>query len=709
MAADKRADIWAFGVVLFEMLTGRQMFSGHTISDTLAAVLRTDPDWSVLPPETPAAIRRLLRRCLERELKRRMCDIGDARLEIEEALVAPPGLSPVAAGPLARGDLRWWFGGSILLALAGAAVAFVHFREAPPERAEVRFQVPAPEKTRFAAVFRLALSPDGRRLTFAGLNAEGRPVLWVRSLDSLDARPLPGTENAVCAFWSPDSRWIGFAAEGKLKKIEASGGQPQTLCNTPPAGGIAGAWNSDGVILFGAVPSGGGLLRVSQAGGEATRATTVDRSETAHAFPQFLPDGRHFIYFALSPEGENTGIYLGTLGGKERKRLLSTMFSAVYSPASANREKGHLLFLRDGTLMAQPLDARTFDLAGEAFPIAEQIGNFLAYGYYSAATNGALAYRSGGRTSANTQLIWFNREGKPLGAVGPLGGYNDLALSRDGKRVAVSQDDPQPGKRDIWLVDMAHGVPQRFTFGPREDWCPVWSPDGRRLFFASRRDGPDNIYQKDSGGTGTDEPLLKSDLAKNPLDWSPDGRFLMYYVEDPKTKADLWILPAGGDRKPMPFLQTPSNETQGQFSPGSEGAPAGAPRWVAYSSDESGAWQIYVQPFPGGTSGRGGKFQVSTGGGLQPRWRADGKELFYIAPDGKLMAVEVKMSPRFETGIPKALFTTRISGGTTSVHVFRYAVAPDGKRFLINTMPQTDEPNASPITVVLNWTAGLKK
>ena len=407
--------------------------------------------------------------------------------------------------------------------------------------------------------------------------------------------------------------------------------------------------------------------------------------------------------------------YLATLDGKERKLLVKSTYSAVYAPPASRQEKGYLLFLREGgALMAQPLDTRTYDLAGEPVPVADQVGNYLSYGLFSASANGVLAYWSGVGVAASTELMWFDRTGKPQGRLGPPGTYSDLALSAEGKRVAVSGAGPRLGRRDLWLLDVPRGVPQEFTFDSSVNWHPVWSPDASRVLFASNREGRYDIYQKDSGAAVNEELLLKSDLSKYPFDWSPDGRFVIYGVDDPKTKADLWILPmdagqAAGALKPgtpAPFLNSPFNETQGQFSPGPEGAPGGTPRWVAYSSDESGSFQVYVQPFPKGS----GKSQVSTNGGQSPRWRGDGKELFYLAPDGNLMAVEIRLSPRFEAEVPKALFMTHVLAVPLSgLSLFRYAVTADGKRFLIDSETQAGEPNASPITVVLNWTAGLKK
>jgi serine/threonine protein kinase/Tol biopolymer transport system component len=710
--ADKRADIWSFGVVLLEMLTRRQTFSGETVSDTLAAVLRADLDWSKLPADTPAAIRRLLRRCLERDRKCRLCDIGDARLEIEEAISAPVEQAPTStpAPTQARGSLRWWLAAVGLVTLAGAVVSVMHFRETPPEARPIRFSIAPTDKLQFPDPFRIALSPDGRRLALACSVAQNPRMVCVRSLDTEDVHPLAGTEGANAIFWSPDSRWIGFSTEGKLKKIDVSGGPPQTLCSTP-AVVQNGAWSRNGVILFASFPNGGGLFRVSQAGGEVTKLTTVDQSkgETAHGYQQFLPDNRHILYYALALSTGNGAVYLTTLDGKERKRILASPWAAAYAPGSGESGKGHLLFLRDGALMAQPMDSRTFDFAGEAFPVAEQIGSYLTSGYFSVSEHGDLAYRAGANSSSY-QLVWFGREGKSLSAVGPPGGYFDLALSPDGKRVAVtdrSRVSAINANADIWIIDIARGVPQKFTFDPAYDWFPVWSPDGSRVAFASRRDGPDNIYLKASSGTANEEPLLKSDVVKYPMDWSRDGKYLMYAANDLKTKRDLWVLPmeGNGERKPLPFLRTPFNVTQGQFRPG----PEKSPKWVAYSSDESGHYEVYVRPFPGGSSGAGGKFQISNGGGVQARWRADGKEIFYVAPDGKLMAVDVKTSPGFEAGAPRPLFTMRLPDLSNSGPVaFRYAVSQDGQRFLVDTFGQRDE-NTAPVTVVLNWLAAVKR
>ncbi len=682
---DKRADIWAFGVVLYEMLTGAQLFEGETVSDTLAHVLTKEPDWD----RAPAKTRRLLRDCLEKDPKQRLRDIGDGWRLLEE----PPAEHP-------HHSALPWAALAAVAILAALGLAVVHFRETPPQPVPVRFQIPAPDKTTFDGG--MALSPDGRRLAFIATGPDGRRMVWVRSLDSLAAQALPGTERAAFnPFWSPDSRFLGFAVQGMLKKVEATGGPPQTLCEIPGTI-IGGSWSRDGVIVFGAPNS--GLFRVSQAGGVATQFTKPDASlgETGHLRPWFLPDGRRFLYLTRNRNVEDDAIYLAALDGKARKRLVDARQAADYSPPAAGSENGHLLFLRDSTLMAQALDPKRFELAGDSFPVAEQVGSFLALGFFSVSANGVLAYRSGS-SGSNSQLVWFDRGGKSLGTLGQPADYlGGLALSPDGKRVAVSEVD-QAGKSDVWLLDVARGVHTRFTFDALST-RPTWSPDGMRLVFNSTRGGSPNIYQKDSSGSGNEELLLKSAF---PEDWSPDGRYLLYNFSDPKIgNRDLWVLPdpAGPpeNHKPIPYLQTPFSKGQGQFSPDGH--------WIAYTSDESGPsqYQVYVQSFPAGA----GKFQVSTGtGGTQPRWRRDGKEIFYLAADGKLMAVETQTAPTFEAGAPRALFDPQISRGRMPAWVYyRYDVTADGKRFLVSSGPAALESSASaPITVVVNWLAALKR
>jgi eukaryotic-like serine/threonine-protein kinase len=687
---NKRADIWAFGVVLYEMLAGRRLFEGEDVSEVLAQVITKEPDWDLVPEKA----RRLLRRCLRKDPRKRLRDIGDA-MELVEDATAP------TAPSRSRFSAKGWIAAAVLFVVAGVALPFAlaHLREKPAVAEPVRFQIAAPGKTSFENY--VAPSPDGRRLVFTATGADGRPSLWVRALDSLEARLLPGTENAGGPFWSPDSRFIAFGDGNKLKKVDVTGGPPITLCEVQNTVG-SGAWSQDGVIVFGGRGA-GALQRVSAAGGVAAPVTVLDplRQEGFHSFPSFLPDGRHFIYFRTSVRADSNGIYMGSLDAKPEqqatKRLLAVQYGAAYIP-TADSAVGRLLFLREGTLMTQPVDNRRLELVGEPVPIAEQVSsNNTVQGRFGVSPAGVLAYRTG-LASGGTSLTWYDRQGKVLGAAAELAPYATVALSPDGTRMAVTRGDPQNANLDIWLIEFARATSTRFTFDPAPDGFPVWSPDGSRIIFRSNRNGPGDLYQKAASGAGSDEVLFKSPEPKTPSDWSGDGRFLLYSVADPKTKNDLWILPLQGDRKPVPYLKTEFNETQGQFSPDS--------RFIAYRSDESGQSEIYVQPFPM-ASGGGGKWMVSRGGGAQPRWRRDGKELFYIARDRMVMAVDISTSPAFKAEIPKALFESALlPAGAT---VFRWDVSADGKRFLLNTLG-TDAASAAqpPITVVLNWQAGLK-
>jgi Tol biopolymer transport system component len=535
----------------------------------------------------------------------------------------------------------------------------------------------------------MAVSPDGRRLAFIAYY-EGRSLIWVRSLDSLSAQALAGTEGAQgvsSLFWSPDSRFIGFFAEGKLKKIDASGGASQTLCDAQNSRG--GTWNRAGVILF----SLGGnslLYRVSAAGGQPTPVTTLDpsRFERAHRWPYFLPDGRHFLFFVSSTQPESGGIFVGSLDAKETKRLLPSILNAEYSPP------GFLVFLRNEMLMAQRFDADQLQLAGEPFPIAERVAYNIGIGRgsFSVSENGTLAFRSGGGGQIN-QPIWFDRAGKQIGSLGAAGLYFTAGLSPDETRATVDRIDPQTGTADIWLFDLSSGIPSRFTTDPAGDSNSIWSPDGSRIVFHSSREGVRHLYQKTASGGGNEEVLLRTNEEKIPDDWSSNGQFIVYESLNPKTKKDLWILPMSGNAQSFPFLQTQFNELQAQFSPDG--------KWIAYTSDESGAPEVYVQTFPAS----GSRWRVSSGGGCQPKWRRDGKELFYIAADMNLLTVDVKLGGTFTASVPKPLYRTRIFSLTD----FRnhYAVSGDGQRFLI--VSTIEETSVTPISIVVNWTAELKR
>jgi serine/threonine protein kinase/Tol biopolymer transport system component len=643
---DRRCDIWSFGVVLFEMLACKRLFSGETISDTLAAVLRADIDWDMLPKGIPAKIQALLHRCLTRDRKQRLQAIGEARIAIEEYVANP--VTPA---------------------------------ELPAEMPVMRFEISIPPMT---DPISFALSNDGLLLAFVGIS-EGQQKLWLRPLDQLTALPLAGTEGAVHPFWSPDSRAIGFFAEGKLKRINIAGGAPQILADA--LHGTGGSWNREDVIVF-APAIGSALLRVPATGGNPVPVTHLDSPlQMQHAFPHFLPDGRHILFSSL---GTESGIYLGSLDSPELRRVIVAETAAYALP-------GYLLYTRQGTLFAQRFNPESGDLSGDVLQVADSLESATSFGMgrFSISDTGILAYQKSAGLDLR-QLAWFDRSGKEISRIGTPDSHNLRypELSPDGLIVATCR--AVHGNSDIWLSETARGVPVRFTFA-RFSVNPVWSPDGNWIAFSSVNNAVPNIYRKASSGTAGEELLRDSPLNEFPLHWSPDGKTLLFARMDAKTGIDLWALPLEGEREPFPFVKTNFESDNGQFSPNGRG--------VAYQCNESGRVEVYVQPFPD----PGGKWMISTGGGIAPRWRRDGKELFYIAPDGKLMAVTIRDTGQtLKAGAPVALFQTRIVfGGTTVRQKHQYAVAPTGRRFLINI--SADESKVLPITVVTNWPNTLKQ
>jgi Tol biopolymer transport system component len=719
---DRRTDIWAFGVVVFEMLTGRRAFVGDDISVTWASIMMKEPDWGALPSATPVGLRRLLSRCLRKDAKARMRDIGEARLQIEELIsgatedTAPALATQPRAGRRER--IVWLIAGLAVLAVAALAVPIVlYVGRAAPEPVVTRFEIQTPP-TSDATSF--ALSPDGRQLVFVA-TSEGAPRLWVRPLDRVTAQPLAGTEGASYPFWAPDGDAIGFFAGGKLKRINPADGAPQVLADAPAPRG--GTWNRDGVILF-APTAFSPLMRIAATGGTPVAMTRLAAGQASHRWPQFLPDDRRFLFLVAFGSSATRGVYVGALDGGEPMRVLEAETAAVYAPP------GVLLLVRQGVLVALDFDHTRGVVAGQPITVAQGVGldPGVARGTFAVSSTGVLAHRASG--GERRQLVWVDRAGTMRGTVG-LPDENALGnpeLSPDGQRVAVQR--AVEGNVDLWMIEVGRGVPSRFTFDASAEGDPVWSPDGRRVGFRSSRNAFMDLFEKLASGAADEQPLLETAEPKAPVAWSPDGSLLLYATQDPKTGTDLWALPVPGvrpstnapqqargalseskaagraepaeERKPFPVVQTPFDEAAGQFSPDGQ--------WVAYESNESGPREVYVQPFPG----PGRKWQVSMAGGNQPRWRPDGKELFYVAPDGRLMAVPVAVgadTQTLEAGAPMPLFATRLASGSGISGVVisskpQYAVARDG-RFLMNVA--VEGATAPPITVVLNWQEEVKQ
>jgi serine/threonine protein kinase/Tol biopolymer transport system component len=679
---DRKTDIWAFGCVLFEMLVGRPTFAGETVADTIAALLDREPDWRALPQQLSIPIRQLLRRCLEKDPKRRLQHIGDARLEIEDALRLPAGDHVVAEGrkPPARRFVRGLATGLAFGALV-TAVAFALKSRATPHQSpdpasnttEMRLQIVVPDSD----VSSFAMSPDGRNLAVRG-TADGSPRIWLRQMELDTARPLPGTDGGFYPFFSPDSRSIGFFAGGELKRIDIATGVVRTLASAPITRG--GAWSRDGMIVF-APSTTGPLYRIPAVGGLPVEATDIHPpQQTSHRFPYFLPDGRHFLFFAAGAP-DHQGVYVGSLDSTTTRRVLDADSAAVFASPD------YVLFVRQGTLMAQRFSLSTMKPVDDPLPVAAQVamrpGTIGAVALSS--SSGPIAYRP---SAEQRQLVWLDRFGRRAGTLGDPDSAQpaQIRLSPDGKTVAVHR--MVRGNTDVWLIESSRGIAQRFTSDRGTDYNPIWSPDGGRVVFNSDRNGGlDDLYEKSIDGSAKETLLMSSSEFKNATDWSSDGRWILFTSQNLTTGSDVWVLPMAGDRKASVVIQTPFTDTGGRFSPDS--------RWIAYVSNESGRNEIYVQAFPG-PGGR--RTQISTNGGTFPQWRHDGRELFYLGSDNRVMGVPVTLGQsNASAGTPAALFA--IPSGS------EYDASGDGQHFLLNTITEA----APPITVLLNWTPGLKK
>jgi Tol biopolymer transport system component len=692
-AVDKRTDIFAFGAILYEMLSGLRAFDGETAMDAVTAVLNNDP------PELPAAERRIppaltriVDRCLKKNPAGRFQSASDLAFALEG--VSSPSdtaaMAPIASGRtglLQNPRTAWAIAASCALLVALAIATTFYLRPAAPEPMVTRLEITTPPT---GDAYSMVLSRDGRQLAYVA-NGDHGSQLWVRPLDQVAAQPLAGTEGAIGPFWAPDGRAIGFFAEGKLKRIDLTGGAVQVLADVSNA--MGGAWSAGGVILF--TPSSTDpLLGVPATGGPVSSVTHLAAGQAGHHWPEFLPDGRRFLFVVSTGQPETYGIYVGSLGGGEPTRIMPNATEVAYAPP------GYLLLVARDVLVAYPFDAASATVTGEPIPVAQGVGSCCDIGAFSVSTQGILAYRGG--VATRRQLAWIDRTGKVLGAVGAVddSAPSFLDLSPDDQRVVFIR--AVQANIDIWLIRAGESAPRRFTFERAIDSGPVWSPDGSRIVFRTFRGGTYNLYEKPVNGTTDEQPLLVTPLPKAPQDWSRDGRLLLYSNQDPKTGTDLWALPMTGERKPFPVLQTRFDEIQGQFSPDG--------RWLAYASNESGRDEIYVQTFPEA----GGKWQISAAGGLQPRWRRDGQELFYVAPDNRLMAAPIRVAPgtkALEAGAPVPLFTTKLATGPNIVPAgfqarAQYAVAANG-RFLMNI--SADDGVISPITIVQNWAVGLRK
>ena len=686
-AVDSRADVWAFGVVLYEMITGARPFGGETISDTIASVLKTEPDLAGVPNE----LRRVLETCLQKDPRNRLRDIGDVWLLLDR---------PGPERPPASARRRALIAASAVAVAAVVAAVGVSWwtvrRELPPPREVVAFPVSAPDQSTFELGF--ALSPDGRSLAFPVRGKDGVVRVWVRTMDAVAARPVPGTEGVMrSVIWSPDGRFLAFPVDRAWKKVDLAGSAPVTLCEVEnPATLGGGVWTPDGVILFGGYRA-GAMRQVSAAGGPVSAVTALDasRQELAHGIPTLLPGGRHFLYINVSRSPEVNGIYVGSLDAKPEAqsttRLLESDRNVVFTRTAGG---DYLVFLRGGTLMRQRFDVDRLALAGEPEPVAQQVASQGALGLFALSDRGVLAYRTGSSVASgiNNQLTWLDRAGQPVGRLGDPGPYERAFVSPDLAHVATTLMAIE--NRDIVTFDTERGLSVRLTSGPGIEDNPVWSPDGQHLAFRTASADQVAFRRRRSDGAGPDEELLSSPGAKSATDWHDD--FLIYQATHPGTKNDIWLLPLTGDRKPVEVLRTPFNEADATIAPDG--------RWIAYSSDETGRLEIYARPFERTSTGEvrlGGKIPVSKDGGTGPRWRRDGKELLFNGQSQTVMSVEVTPSPALRLSLPKPLF--RLPPGA-----FQWGLSSDGKRFL-TAVPIANTDSSSPITVVMNWDAALRE
>jgi serine/threonine-protein kinase len=682
---DRRADIWAFGCVLYEMLTGKQAFTGETVTDTLASIIKEEPDWSLLPPATPMRARVLLQRCLQKDPKQRLRDIGDARISLEEVLSdVPEGTPSPAVGTPAK-QWRWWLASGIAVVIVASAASLVTWSLKPsPVKPVTRTVIDLPAGQHLAGLDHpaLTISADGNQLAYVATTQGGTQQIYLRAMDSAETRPIVGTEGATDPFFSPDGQWLGFFAEGRLNKISVNGGVAQTLAYSTQSRGAS--WGAQHTIIY--APFLSNLLQVPDVGGNAQPMAPLGKEETSHLWPELLPGNKGVLFDVALP---NPMIAVQPIGTGRRRNLIQgqTVTMSRYAPS------GHLIYVQSGNLMAVPFDPERLEVKGGAVPVVQgvlQSSDFSLGAQYSISATGSLVYVSGGLTGVQSKLVWVSRSGTEQPLAAPADGYDMPRLSPDGRRIAVGIG--RTGSSQVYLYDIAHDTSSRITFEGTSNQFPVWTSDGKRIAFMSTQD----IFWQLVDGTGGLERLTSHPISV-PFSSSPDGRALAEVEVVPPAAPEILVLSLS-DRKAQPFLQVP----RGTFQDAPQFSPDG--RWLAYISDESGRREIYVQPYPG----PGGKWQVSTDGGTEPQWNRNGRELFYRNGD-KMMAVDISTQTGFAAGKPRQLFGGRYLMNAAGYARPNYDVSPDGQRFLMVKPVEQEQAAPTQINVVLNWTEELKR
>ncbi len=682
--ADARSDIFALGAVLYEMVTGRRAFEGKTTASTIAAILAADPEpISSVQPLFPPALEGTVKSCLAKDPEERLQSAHDIKLQLRwiqgTTSSQRPPIPPASHKPFHR--MSWLIAGGLLLLLGGVLGLWLGARETP---VAMYFNSSVPFPTNY-----VALSSDGKRVALVAYSEQAnKNVIWLQQIGGRGASVLPGTEGAAYPFWSPSGRSIGFFADGKLKTIDVVSGRSAQLLADAPFG-RGGAWSKDGVILF-TPDAWSGLYRIPSSGGAPVQVTKpeVSQFQVSNRWPVFLPDGRHFLYLACNFSGrlDKNWIFVGSLDSDDRRPIVNASTNAVYT------DSGYLLYWRDNALVAQRFDLRNYSLAGEPHIVSDAVQYFpqTNFAVFDAAGKTLVAQTRAGKGASKSQLTWLDRHGKQIGSVGPPELVSNPMLSPDGNRVAVDQTDTDGRHVNIWIHQLTGDRAARLGFGPWLEQITVWSPDGKQLLYTANEKLFFSLYLKNADGSGSALSFMDFGTPQQgPWDWSRDGKYLLVRKE-----RELWYVTMP-DRQARPLLQSPWLVRNAQFSPNG--------KFVAYSTNDTGNWEVYVSPFPG----FGSKWQVSRGGGEEPRWRRDGKELFYLAPDGSLMAAEVNTSAGFDAGSPSVLFVTHPRQPLSAMDFFSYDVTADGQKFLVNT--KVDTSSSAPLSVILNWSAEMEK